>query len=57
MEMKSLLFKLEERKKIRGIVTLFHGRIDSLPLTKGLVGVCIWGTLWLYTTFFRGISH
>jgi len=36
---------------------LFHGRIDSLPPTKGLVGGCIWGTLWLYTTFFRGISH
>jgi hypothetical protein len=23
--------------KIKGILTLFHGRIDSLPLTKGLV--------------------
>ena len=29
----------------------------SLPLTKGLAGVCICGTLWLYTTFFIGISH
>ena len=28
----------------------------SLPPTKGLAEVCIWGTLWLYTTFFRGIS-
>ena len=25
--------------------------------SKGLAGLCIWGTLWLYTTFFRGISH
>ena len=24
--------------KIKGILTLFHGRIDSLPLTKRLVG-------------------
>ena len=42
----------------RGIVTLFHWKnMDSLPLTKGLVGGCVCGTLWLYTTFFRGISH
>jgi hypothetical protein len=27
--------------KIKGILTLFHGRIDSLPPTKGLVGGCI----------------
>ena len=26
--------------EIKGIVTLFHGRIDSLPLTKGLAGGC-----------------
>jgi len=26
-------------------LTPFHQR-------KGLAGVCIWGTLWLYTTFF-----
>jgi len=25
--------------------------------SKELAGLCIWGTLWLYTTFFRGISH
>jgi len=24
--------------------------------SRGLAGVCIWGTLCLYTTFFRGIS-
>ena len=28
----------------------------SLPPTKGLARGCICGTLWLYTTFFRGIS-
>jgi hypothetical protein len=52
---KTLIKRLGRELEIRGIITLFHGRIDSLPLTKGLAGVCIWGTLWLYTTFFRGI--
>jgi hypothetical protein len=27
--------------KIKGILTLFHGRIDSLPPTKELAGGCI----------------
>jgi len=44
--------ELGRELEIKGVVTLFHGRIDSLPLTKRLVGVCIWETLWLYTTFF-----
>jgi len=38
--------------KIKGIVTLFHGRIYSLPPTKGLAGVCIWGTVWYSHHFF-----
>jgi len=32
---------------------LFHGRIDSLPLTKGLEGGCIWGTLWYSHHFYE----
>ena len=54
---KTLIKRLGRELEIRGIITLFHGRIDSLPLTKGLAGGCICGTAWLYTTFFRGISH
>jgi len=33
--------ELGRELEIKGVVTLFHGRIDSLPLTKGLAGVCI----------------
>jgi len=43
---KTLIKRLGRELEIRGIITLFHGRIDSLPLTKGLAGWCIWGTAW-----------
>jgi len=38
---KTLIKRLGRELEIKGIVTLFHGRIDSLPLTKGLAGWCI----------------
>ena len=43
---KTLIKRLGRELEIKGIVTLFHGRIHSLPLTKGLAGVCIRGTAW-----------
>ena len=43
---KTLIKRLGRELEIRGIITLFHGRIDSLPLTKGLAGRCIWETAW-----------
>tara|TARA_Y100000739_G_scaffold157476_1_gene136064 strand:- start:271 stop:420 length:150 start_codon:yes stop_codon:yes gene_type:complete len=43
---KTPIKRLGRELKIKGIVTFFHGRIHSLPLTKGLAGVCIRGTAW-----------
>jgi len=43
---KPLIKRLGRELEIRGIITLFHGRIGSLPLTKGLAGWCIWENAW-----------
>ena len=50
---KTLIKRLGRELEIKGIVTLFHGRIDSLPLTKGLAGVSIWETVWYSHHFYE----
>ena len=40
---KTLIKRLGREFEIKGIVTLFHRRIDSLQLTKGLAGVVYGG--------------
>ena len=44
--------KFGRELKIKGILTLFRGRIDSLPPTKGLAGGIGFRNIVIYTSLF-----